>query len=413
MTTLLTGGPDRAHLADVPEPPSRARREHRPSVCLYTPSYDPSGMGVHMLALAEEYVGAGVDVTVMYWPAPRAEALLGRARELGATPVRTPHPRDPSYGDEVTAALRDLAPDVFHVHVGTGREDFGGARAARAAGVPVVVETLHLPWAMRNRRKRASFFRSIEAVDALITVSEAQRTTYERIGVPPELITTVANGVVLRGAVPSRAEARRRLGLDPQARVVMTVGRLVTMKGQLHLVDAVPALRRRVPDVQVVVVGDGHLRPALERRVGDLGVEEAVHLVGHRDDARELLQAADVFVLPSLREGMPLGLLEAMEAGLPAVATRVVGTTEVVEDGVTGLLVPPADPVALGAALAALLEDDVGRARMAAAARRRFHHRYTAAHMAADTMAVCAAAGRAVRPVHPASDLRQAAGALG
>jgi glycosyltransferase involved in cell wall biosynthesis len=117
-------------------------------------------------------------------------------------------------------------------------------------------------------------------------------------------------------------------------------------------------------------------------------VGDRVHLPGHRADARALLDAADVFVLPSRHEGMPLALLEAMDAGLPVVATRVPGCTEVVVDGVTGLLVPPGNPPALAAAIARLLADPALRRRMGRAGRLRYLESFTSACMAARTAAV-------------------------
>jgi glycosyltransferase involved in cell wall biosynthesis len=138
----------------------------------------------------------------------------------------------------------------------------------------------------------------------------------------------------------------------------------------------------------VLLVGEGHLRAELSKHAAELGVSSAVRLLGHRADARMLLDAADVFVLPSLHEGMPLAAMEAMDASLPVVGTDVIGTAEVVADGETGLLVPPRDPGALATALGALLSDPDLRARYGAAARRRYLQHFTSARMAADTAAV-------------------------
>ena len=358
------------------------------TVCLYTPSVDPSGMGQHMLDLARELVRTGSTVTVMGGPAEPARRLLERTRQVGAHPVVLPHPRDPGFAAAIAAHLLASPVDVFHAHVGTGREDFDGARAARSAGVPAVVQTLHLPWQLAHPRKRVPFHRSIREVDRLITVSDGQRATYERIGVPPALMTTVPNGVTPRDEVLSRAEARERLGLDPHQPVVLTVGRLNVMKGHRYLVSCLPGLLAQVPDLAVVAIGGGHLHDDLKRQAAELGVGDAFRLAGHRSDARALLGAADVFVLPSRHEGMPLAALEAMEAGLPVVGTRVIGTAEVVVDGRTGLLVPPRRPAPLGAALAQLLRDPAARAAMGAAGRRRYLEHHTAERMTAATVAV-------------------------
>jgi glycosyltransferase involved in cell wall biosynthesis len=366
---------------------------------LYTPSVDPSGMGAHMVDLAAEYV-PDVDVTVMAWPTPGGIRVLDGAAAVGATPLPLPRPRDPAFGDAIVRYLNAHPAEVFHVHVGTGRENFDGARAARRAGVRVVVQTLHLPWLMGSPKHRVPFFAAIEPVDRLIAVSEAQRRTYERIGVPAELFCTVPNGIRPRAAGLGRAAARRTLGLNVDQPVVLTVGRLMVQKGQRYLLEAVPELVARFPDLAVVILGHGHLHARLAEQAVALGVGRHVHLPGYRADARMLLDAADVFVLPSRQEAMPLAALEAMDAAVPVVATRVFGTAEVVTDGETGVLVPPQDPAALARAVGDLLDDPARVQRYAVAGRSRYLERFTSRRMAADTLAVyadvlsSAAAGR-------------------
>ena len=344
-------------------------------------------MGGHMVDLAAEYA-RHLEVTVMAWPTPAGARLLERAAAVGARPVALPRPRDPGFGEAVTADLRAHPADVFHLHVGTGRENFDGARAARRVGVPAVVQTLHLPWQMGSVKHRVPFFAALEGVDRVITVSELQRHSYERIGVPARLLTTVPNGIRSRGQGPGRQHARAALGLPANAPVVLTVGRLLEYKGQRHLVDAVPELAARFPDLQVVVLGAGPLHAALAEQAAALGVADRVHLPGFRPDARALLDAADVFALPSRQEAMPLAALEAMDAGLPVVATRVFGSAEVVADGETGLLVRPGDPRALAGALGELLADRERAARLGRAGRRRYLERYTSDRMARDTLVV-------------------------
>lgn len=357
------------------------------SVSLYTPSADPSGMGRHMLDLAEELVPE-VSVSFMCWPTGPGKRFLARAAGLGATTLALPHPRDPAFRRAIVEFLRAHRTDVFHVHVGTGRENFDGARAARAAGVPAVIQTQHLPWMLRSKAKRPPFFRGLREVDHLIAVSEALGQTYERIGVPSEQMSTVPNGVGRRRAGPGRAAARGSLGLAPDQLVVMTVGRLVTMKGHRDLIDSVPGLLEAFPELVVLIAGEGHLRAQLTAQATALGVETHVRLLGHRLDARELLDAADVFVLPSLHEGMPLAALEAMEASLPVVATRVIGSEEVVVDGETGLLVPAQNASALSQALSVLLADPLLRARQGRAGRRRYDAQFNRRRMAENTLAV-------------------------
>lgn len=340
-----------------------------------------------MLDLAAE-LAPHHGVSLLGWPTEAGKRLLARGAALGAAPVPLPHPRDPAFGCVIRDFLRQHPTDVFHVHVGTGRENFDGARAARAAGVPAVVQTQHLPWMLRNQAKRRPFFRGLHEVDHLIGVSRALTRSYERIGVPAERFSTIPNGVGPREHRPGRLAARRALGLDPDRPVVMTVGRLITMKRHRDLVDSTPALLERFPGLVVLVVGGGHLHAKLVGQAASLGVGHRVHLLGHRPDARQLLDAADVFVLPSAHEGMPLAALEAMEASLPVVATRVTGSEEVVVDGETGLLVPAKDPAALARALADLLADPTRRHRMGREGRARYLAGYTRRRMAEDTIAV-------------------------
>jgi glycosyltransferase involved in cell wall biosynthesis len=344
-------------------------------------------MGVHMLDLVAEFAGTA-EVSLMARATPRADWLLERAAALGARILPLPSPRDPRVAELITGFLRAYPADVFHCHVGTGCEDWDGVRLARAAGCPAVVQTQHLPFLVSHPRKRRAYHHAIEEVDRLIAVSEGLRRTYEAIGVPPELFVTVPNGVAPHESRTSRAEARQVLGLEADRPVVLTVGRLAHMKGQRHLIDAVPGLAARFPGLAVVLLGDGSLRNALQERAAALGVAGNVVFCGHRPDARRLLAAADVFVLPSRHEGMPLAALEAMEAGLPVVATRVIGSAEVVDDGVTGALVRPGDPTALGAAVARLLADPALRRRQGAAGRCRYEARFTRERMAVETAGV-------------------------
>jgi glycosyltransferase involved in cell wall biosynthesis len=171
----------------------------------------------------------------------------------------------------------------------------------------------------------------------------------------------------------------------------MTIGRLAPMKGQRHLIESTPDLLARFPGLAVLIVGEGHLHRQLAEQADGLGVGGCVRLMGHRPDARLLLDAADVFVLPSLHEGMPLVAMEAMEAGLPVVATRVIGSEEVVVHGETGLLSPAGDVPALGGALAKLLADPALRARLGRAGRQRYVDHFTRQRMAEQTRGVYAA----------------------
>lgn len=193
----------------------------------------------------------------------------------------------------------------------------------------------------------------------------------------------IPNGVTEETLAHSadRRTARLRLDLPPDGPVVGAISRLAWKKGVRHLVDAMPRLLESVPDATLVIIGDGPLRGELETQAVALGVRDRIRFLGSRADALDLLAAFDVFVLPSLIEGMSNALLEAMAARLPVVATDVGGNAEVMVDGETGFLVPAGDASQLaGAVLKLLHAPELGR-EMGAAGRRRVERDYRAEAM--------------------------------
>ncbi|MEX5235134.1 glycosyltransferase family 4 protein [Kocuria arenosa] len=368
-------------------PAVRSARGLRRSVCLYTRSESPSGMGRHMLDLVEGLTGRA-DVTVMCRTGPRARWLFEGAAARGARTVALPSPHDPTYPQVIGGFLSSHPVDVFHGHAGWGWEDPDGLRLARAAGVPAVVVTHHLPFLLSRRDKVEKLVENTSFAHWRIAVSDGLRDTYIARGVSEERFVTVPNGVRPRQRPPGRAAARVALQLRPEDLVVLSTGRLTQMKGQRCLIEAAALLKPVRPNLQVVILGEGELRQDLEDLVAERGLDGSVRLPGHRGDARMLLDAADVFALPSRAEGMPLALIEAMEAGLPVVATRVIGSTELVTDGETGLLVPAQDAGMLAEALMKLLGDGEERALYGAAGRRRYLRDYTVEAMVTRTQAV-------------------------
>jgi len=203
---------------------------------------------------------------------------------------------------------------------------------------------------------------SAEVRDSLVADLRATDTEAARIRVIP-------NGVEIPepGDPALVAQARARYGIPPGDPLVLAAGRLSEQKNHALLLEATARLRAAGVRCRVLIAGDGPLRAFLGRRAAEMGLDDQVTLPGNVDDLRLLMQGADVFVLPSLWEGLPLVLLEAMACGLPAVATRIRGVAEVVEDGVSGLLVEPGDAAGLAAAVAALLRDAPRRAALGAA----------------------------------------------
>jgi glycosyltransferase involved in cell wall biosynthesis len=158
---------------------------------------------------------------------------------------------------------------------------------------------------------------------------------------------------------------------------VLTVARLDEQKGQRYLLEAAA----QVPQARFVLAGDGPLRTSLEAQARSLGLEQRVKFLGYRSDIPDLLAGCDVFVLPSLYEGLPLSILEAMSAGKPVIATQIGGTDEAVIPNETGLLIPPADPAALAAAIRKLLDDRPFARRLALAGQARVECEFSAATM--------------------------------
>jgi glycosyltransferase involved in cell wall biosynthesis len=164
---------------------------------------------------------------------------------------------------------------------------------------------------------------------------------------------------------------REELGIPAGARVVGTVANFKVGKGHMHLLDAAATVRRAIPDVRFVVVGQGPLEPEVRRRAGQMGLDGTVVFTGYREDATRIMGAFDVLAIPSQYDGLSIALLEAMSLGKPAVLTRVGGNPEVVEDGEHGLVVPAAEPDALADGIVTLLQDPALRERLGKAAMRR------------------------------------------
>jgi len=275
----------------------------------------------------------------------------------------------------LTRAIRTFRPDIVNPHL--FRSTLVAAPLAKWLGVRCVVETYHGREAWRRGPIRGSFFidRLVSRyVDRVIAVSQAAKDfLVQRKGIPAEKIVVVPNGRDLSAFQPGcgGSEVRRELGLAPDAPVLGIVGRLEEQKGHRYGLEAFAQVVREFPAARLLIVGDGSLRGALEQQARHLGIDQSVTFTGFRTDVPRLLDAMDIVVLPSLYEGMPLTAIEAGAMGKPIVATAVDGTTEIVLDHETGLLVPPAEPGMLREYLARLLRNpDLGR-RFGHAARNR------------------------------------------
>lgn len=237
-------------------------------------------------------------------------------------------------------------------------------------------------WAVQRRLYR----RAARWCDGFIAVSEQiQASLVQTFGSAiASRITVIPNGVDTRryGHPVDRALIRAAVGIPAAARLLVMVGTLKPVKGHRYLLAALPALVAVEPALQLALVGAGELRAELESQAATLGVSDRVHFLGNRDDVPALLAAADLFVLPSLWEGLSMALLEAMATGLPIVASAVSGTVQAITPEVEGILVPPGDVPALQTAITALLADPERAQQLGAAAQRRAAREFSAQRQA-------------------------------
>jgi glycosyltransferase involved in cell wall biosynthesis len=332
----------------------------------------------HLLALLPALAERGVDVVFVGLddPAYDSEPFY---RALPVPAVRIPAPRDLDPLLPVRVARR-LRADVVHTHL--VHADVYGAAAALLTRARLV-STKH-----NDDPFRTGPFRYVERGIALrtervIAITEAlRRFTVEQVGLPAGKVTTIHYGL---DEPPAAWGENPPSPVAPDAVVLLAVARLTAQKGLDVAIRALPAIREREPRAELVVLGEGPDRDALERLAAELGIADAVHLLGRVPDVAAWLRRADVLVHPARWEGFGLALLEAMLASLPVVATRVSSIPEIVVDGETGILVEPEDPQALAAAVARALE---GAGGLGAAGLARARSEFSVARMAERTLAV-------------------------
>jgi glycosyltransferase involved in cell wall biosynthesis len=308
-----------------------------------------------------------------------AERLCLRAHAVPRPPQRRRLAGVPA----LWRAIREERPAVFHAHLSWPLACKHGTLAAWLAGVPGLVATAHLYVELRAKWRPPLALRPLRRI---MPVSDEVRRRYaDELRIPAPRLTVVRNGIALpprdrRGDAALRGELVR----GRPDYIVLTPARLHEQKGHACLLAAAA----QVPDATFVLAGDGPLRQQLEAQARELGVAERCLFLGQRSDVPELLAAADLLVLPSLYEGLPISLLEAMAAERPIVATAIGGTIEAVAHEVNGLLVPPRDPAALAAAIRRVRADPALAQRLAAAGRERVEREFSSQAMARGVMQV-------------------------
>jgi glycosyltransferase involved in cell wall biosynthesis len=332
----------------------------------------------YLLALATELDRKRFRLSVVV---PDDGPLVERLHALDIETARVPLNQrlvSPRTFLDLVRALQRLRPAIVQSH--GARSNVYTRLAARYAGVPIVLSTVHnslfdydVPGWRRTLYVLAERLTSGLA-DRILAVSEAiARDLVERYRIDAARTVVVRNGIDAWAFRPGRARGavRAELGIADGRRVIVMAGRMTPQKGWDVLLEAAGRLAAVRADLAWVLVGDGPLRPALTRRANELAI--AAHFTGARADMADLLGCADVVVLASRSEGLPFTLLEAMALGRPVVATRVGGVPEVVEDGRSGRLVAREDPAALASAVAAVVDSPeaaamgaCGRARVEA-----------------------------------------------
>ena len=261
--------------------------------------------------------------------------------------------------------------DVRIVHSQGGRADFFARIAARIANVPIILSSM----AMLVEGYDVSILRkglyvlidrwTERWVNKFTVLSEAmRRSLIERHKIPPENIVKIYNGIEIEEYNPDlkelrnkKLEVRRELGLKNDVPVIGAIGRLVWQKGFEYLIRAAPEVLKKCPEARFLIVGEGPLKNKLILTSEKLNVADRIIFTGFRSDIKEILASIDVLAMPSLLEGLPMVLLEAMAMAKPIVATRIDGITEVLENDKTGLLVPAKNSHALAEPIVGILKD--------------------------------------------------------
>ena len=360
---------------------------------------------VLLVALSRGYGGADVRVFDLarsfHGRIPYAVAVLSHsplqqklaAAGLAARPL--PYARsDPRLAWRLYQIIREEGFCVVDGH--NPQSQLWGLLAGRLAGAPVLVSTVHHAYGLvENLRLRDRLYERVLRFNIrwgcrFVTVSQSIYDYLRQLGVPQSDLFLSYNAIDLEAAAarPPDFSWRQALGWGADTVVIINVGRLETQKGHKYLLQALRMAVQERPQLRCVLVGEGRLRPALERQIADLQLSDVVHLAGFRRDVAALLGSSDVFCLASLYEGLPYALLEAAAYRLPFVVTAVDGMAELLTDEQNALLVPPADPAALAAALVRLADDPEKRAALGQAGRELVRRRFAPEVMVAETLSV-------------------------
>ncbi|WP_027674882.1 glycosyltransferase [Agrobacterium larrymoorei] len=346
----------------------------RHRIVLATDSLDPSGMGEHMLTLARALENEWA-VTIAA-PAETEGRLLSRAARLGLAVKSI---------DDMSAFgewLRATSTSILHVHAGIGWEGHEIAGAGFAHNIPVV-RTEHLPYLLTDKDQQQHYARECVSLAHRIAVSEAVKSSFEQNGVDADHISLVRNGTFALTPNPGKTSIR---GMDGR-NVLLTAARFSKQKDHATLIAAMPAILAAHPNTVLLLVGKGEELEAIKALVEAQSLTEHVRFLGHRTDIADLMAQADLFVLPSKFEGLPLAVLEAMSIGLPVVATNIGGNIEALGPS-HPFLAEPGDYASLAQVLIRALDDPATAKSAGQSGFERFQNHFSAQRMANETAAV-------------------------
>ncbi|AFV10476.1 glycosyl transferase [Thermacetogenium phaeum DSM 12270] len=348
------------------------------------------GAEQHVLRLTERLGRNGCDPHVVCL---FREPFYRMLREAGIPAAVVPMRHRLDWGAclRLASLLRELRPQIVHTH--GVRSNLIGRLAARLAAVPVVVTTVHsvLPQDYPSPVSRLlnGFTERVTSplTTHFIAVSGFIGDYLAAAGIPREKITVIYNGIdpALWESWACDGSFRTRFGIPPEAPLFGIVARLHPVKGHRYFLEAAREVAGRFPDARFVIVGSGFYWREVDSLIREYGLADRCIRTGFLTDAGPAYAALDCLVISSLSEGFGLTALEAAALGKPVIATRVGALPEIIEDGVTGLLVPPADPGALARAMLRLLEDPAEGRRLGAAAREVLLERFSLDRTVAQT----------------------------
>jgi glycosyltransferase involved in cell wall biosynthesis len=296
-------------------------------------------------------------------------AIAAEIKDMGVTVTRFPHfgRVDPILVFRLFRWIKQMKPDIVHTHL--FKSDFHGRLAAHLAGTPLIISTLHNchNWA-RNPILGNIYGANARLADHIIAVSdEVREYAIKYLHIDPQKVTTIANAVPLDRFGDNRAagrKVRQEFNIPPSTALIGIVARLTEQKDHENFLHAAQKILIQSPDTRFLIVGDGPLGDSLKALSVNLGMQNSVIFSGLRQDIPAVMGALDMLVFSSRWEGLPVALLEGMASFLPVVSTNVGGVPGVLQDGVMGLLVPPADAEALASACLSLIKDPELRNRM-------------------------------------------------